>query len=98
MTDLPLDPTSTAIAAKNEERDQLRAENQRLSRALVAACTEIEVVTADRGRLSTLSTRGDAMFVDGYDQAVREIRDHFAKAKAVEVVAEIEKIWLDKKS
>lgn len=68
MTAQMPDPTSAAIAAQSEERDQLRAENQRLSKL------------------------GDAMFVGGYDQAVREIRDHFAKGQP-EVAREIEKIW-----
>ena len=36
----------------------------------------------------------NAMFVKGYDQAVREIRDHFKKARQDEVVSEIEKIWI----
>ena len=87
MTD---DPTTAAIEAQNDERAQLRAENHRLSKALVAAYTDVEVVTADRDRLSKLD---DASFAKGYDQAVCEIRDHFARTEQREVVAEIEKIW-----
>lgn len=95
MTDPGLDPTTAAIVARNDERDQLRAENDRLSRTLVAAYTEVEVVKADRDRLSTL---GDTMFVEGHDQAVREICAHFVKAKKAEVVREIEKIWIKEMS
>lgn len=80
----PLDPTTAAIEAQIEERDRLRAENARLSKALVEACTEVEVVKAD----------WDRMFVEGYNQAVREIRKHFAEAGRPDVVHEIEKIWL----
>jgi hypothetical protein len=89
------DPTSTAIAAQNAERDQLRAEVERLERTLVAAYTDVEVVKADRDRLSSLGdTMFDKGFEKGYDQAVLEIRDHFKKARQNDVVAEIEKIWL----
>ena len=86
----PLDPTTAAIAAQNAERDQLRVDVVRLKRALVAAHTEIEVVKADRDRLAAL---GDTMFVEGYDQAVHEIRKHFAKQKRLDVVTEIDKTW-----
>lgn len=88
------DPTTAAITAKNGERDQLRTEVERLERTLVAAYTDIEVVKADRDRLAKV---GDVLLVEGYNQAVREIRDHFAKAKETEIVAEIEKIWLEDK-
>ncbi len=40
-----------------------------------------------------LKKLGDTMFEEGYDQAVREIRDHFAKQRQTEVVAEIDKTW-----
>ena len=92
MTD---DPTTAAIEAQNDERAQLRAENHRLSKALVAAYTDVEVVTADRDRLSKLD---DASFAKGYDQAVREIRDHFAMARLLAVVLVIEKIWIKETS
>lgn len=83
------DPTTTAIDAQNNEREKLRTEVERLERAL-------EVVTADRDRITKL---GDALFVEGYDEAVREIRDHFKKVQETEIVAEIEKIWMkDKRS
>jgi len=85
-----IDPTTAAIASQNADRDQLRADVVRLERSLVAAHTEIEGVKADRDRLAKL---GDAMFVEGYDQAVREIRDHFAKQRQTEVAAEIDKTW-----
>lgn len=70
MTKTPLDPTTAAIEARNDELDQLRAENDRLSKL------------------------GDTMFIEGFDQAVREIRDHFKKVCQDEVVTEIEKTWL----
>ena len=92
--DEAIDPTTAAIAASNDEREKLRTEVERLECALVAAYTDIEVVTADRDRFSKL---GDAMFVEGYDEAVREIRDHFRKVKETEIVTEIEKIWLKEK-
>ena len=88
-----IDPTTAAIAASNDEREKLRTEVERLERALVASYIDIEVVKADRDRLSKLD---DAMFVKGYDEAVREIRDHFRKVKETEIVAEIEKIWFKK--
>ena len=90
MTEPVSDPTTEAIAASTAEREKLHAEVSRLEKALVAAYTDVEVLTADRDRLSTL---GDVTFVQGYDQAAREIRDHFRKAGQTEVVVEIEKIW-----
>ena len=83
------DPTTAAIEASNDEREKLRVEIARLEKALVAletlaARTDVEV----RAKL------GDALFVEGYDQAVREIHDHFKKARQDEVVAEIKKIWI----
>ena len=47
-----------------------------------------------RAEVARLSKNGDTLFVEGYDQAVGEIRDHFRKAQQIEVVAEIEKIWM----
>lgn len=85
------DPTTAAILAQRAEHDRLRAEVERLERALVAAHTEVEVVKADRDRISKL---GETLFVEGYDQAVREIRDHFAEAGDVTAVTEIETIWM----
>lgn len=98
---LMFDPTTAAVEAAHAERDRLRAEVLRLSQALVAAYTNAEAVSADRDRLGAevdrLKKIVDTMFVEGYDQAVGEIRDHFRKAKEPEVAAEIEKIWLQKK-
>jgi hypothetical protein len=65
------DPTTALIEAQNNERTQLRTENQ-----------------VDRLR--------DEAFVAGYDQAVREIRDHFAKAGDHGTVHVIETTWLGK--
>ena len=67
------------LEAQFAEREQLRAEVDRLSKALVAAYTDVEVVTADRDRLRALSD-ADADFKKGYDQAVAEIRAYFAQA------------------
>ena len=92
--DQAIDPTTVAIAASNDEREKLRTEVERLERALVAAYTDIEVLKAVCDRLSTL---GDTLFVEGYDQAVGEIRDHFKKAKETEIVTAIEKIWMKDK-
>lgn len=69
-----LDSTTAVI---EEQVAELRAESDRISKALVAAYTDIEVVTAERGHLHK---HADAAFEKGYDQAAREIRDHFAKA------------------
>lgn len=92
------DPTTASIEAGNTERVRLRGEVLRLSQALVAAYTDSEAVSADRDRLGAevdrLKKIGDTMFVEGYDQAVGEIRDHFRKAKETDVVAEVEKVWM----
>lgn len=68
----------------------------------------IERMNVERVKLlaevDRLNKIGDAMFVAGYDHAVREIRDHFAKMRVeqlsrhTEVVAEIEKIWIKGKT
>ncbi len=95
------DPTTASIEAANAERARLRTEVLRLSEALVAAYTDSQAVSAARDQLRVeadrLKTIGDTMFVEGYDQAVGEIRDYFRKAKDTEVVAEIEKIWFKDK-
>ena len=95
------DPTTASVEAAHAERDRLRAEVLRLSQALVAAYTNAEAVSADRDRLGAevdrLKKIVDTMFVEGYDQAVGEIRDHFRKAKESDSVAAIEKIWLKDK-
>ena len=49
--DAPIDPTTDLIEAVNAERDRLRAEVLRLSKALVAAYTDAEAVRTDRDRL-----------------------------------------------
>jgi hypothetical protein len=88
------DPTTAALLTQGADRDQLRAEVERLERALVAALAEVEAVKAERDRLTA---RGDALFVEGYDQAVREIRDHFAETEddvSAVAVAEIEATWM----
>ena len=87
MTEPMLDPTTAVITAQIEERDRLRAENDRLSKALALAYTEIEVLKA----------ADDRTFVKGYDQAVHEIHDHFAKVDNGYIVAVIEEIWIKKK-
>lgn len=68
----------------------LRGEVERLERALVAAHTEVEALKAEQDHRVRL---GDATFEKGYDQAAREIRDHFAKAGDHGVVHVIEGIW-----
>lgn len=97
-----IDPTTASIEEGNAERDRLRGEVLRLSQALVAAYTDVEAVSADRDRLGAEVDRvkkiSETMFVEGYDQAVGEIRDHFRTGKETEIVAaEIEKIWLKDK-
>lgn len=79
------DATTAAIEAINVERDRMHVEALRLSRALVAAYTEIQGVTAERdclrAEIDRLKKIGDTMFGEGYDQAIEEIHDHFAKRK-----------------
>lgn len=92
-----IDVTTAAIDAINVERDRLCVEALRLSQALVAAYTEIHSVTAERDYLRAENDRlkkiRNTMFGEGYDQAVEEIRDHFAKRENTEVIAEIDLIW-----
>ena len=96
-----LDPTTQSIEAGNAERDRLRVEVLRLSEALVAAYTDSAALAAERDQLRIEADRltkiGETMFVEGFDQAIGEIRDHFRKAKNTDVVTEIEKIWLQDK-
>ena len=95
------DPTTQSIEGGNAERDRLRVEVLRLSEALVAAYTDSEAVSVERDHLRVEADRlkkiGETMFVEGYAQAVCEIRDHFRKADAEIVAKEIEKIWLQDK-
>ena len=101
MSEPVLDPTTASIEAGNAERERLRAEVLRLSQALVAAYTDSEAVSAERDFYRTEADRlkkiGETMFVEGYDQAVEQIRDHFRTAKQPEVVAEVEKLWMKDK-
>ena len=98
MTASTIDPTTASIEAANDERARLRVDTLRLSEALVAAYTDAATVAAARDRLRAevdrLKAIGDTMFVEGYDQAVGEIRDHFKKAGQPEVVATVETTWM----
>jgi hypothetical protein len=90
----PPDPTTAAMTAQIVERDQFRIENVRLGQALVTALTEIEALKTERAQLAA---NAEHALVKGYDQAVHEIRDHFAKVHNGYIVAVIEEIWLKKK-
>ncbi len=72
-----IDPMAAAIEDRHAEREQLRIENDRLSRALIAAYTNVEVLSAECDRLclevQRLSKIGDQMFAKGYDQAKKEL-------------------------
>ena len=87
------DPTTSSISAQVVERELLRAAVARLERALLAAHAEIKAAKIDRERLDAID---DARFVEGYDQAVAEIRGHFAARGQSEVVAEIDETWARK--
>lgn len=95
---LTIDPTTESFEAANDERARLRVDTLRLSQALVAAYTDAAAIAAERDRLRVeidrLKTIGNTMFVEGYDQAVGEIRDHFRKAGQHEVVATVETTWM----
>ena len=101
MAASPIDPTTNSFEAANDERARLRVDTLRLSEALVAAYTDATAIAAERDRLRVevdrLKTIGDTMFVEGYDQAVGEIRDHFGKAGQSEVVATVETHWMKDK-
>lgn len=60
------------------------------------AAIEDQIAERDhlRAEVARLGKIGDALFGEGYDQAVREIRDHFKKIGQLEIAAEIEKIWM----
>lgn len=80
----------------------IKAESTR-AHAVDPTTASVEAANTERERLGTevdrLKKIGDTSFVEGYDQAVDEIRDHFKKAQQTDVVAEIEKIWMkDKRS
>lgn len=113
--DVVADPTVLSIESANGERDKLRAQVERLERALAAAYTDVSVLTAERDhlrvladdaevlraegfRLRKITDEADAAFEKGHDQAVHEIRDHFAKVDNGYVVAVIEMIWMKEKS
>lgn len=87
MTD---DPTLASIEAQNAERDRLRFENARLGTALTEALVAIEAFKAENIRLTA---EHESAFGAGYDQAVHEIRGHFAKAGDHDVAHVIEDIW-----
>ena len=89
------DPTTAALAAQSADREQLRADGARIERELVDVRAAIATAREERDRLAA---RGDALFVEGYDQAVREIRDHFKKVNDGYVVAVIEETWLKERS
>lgn len=61
--------------------------------AIEAANAERAQLRAEVDRLSKTLAAYEATDL-GYDQAVREIRDHFKKRGDGEVVKEIEAIWM----
>lgn len=112
---MSIDPTTAAIERAIYERETLLAEVLRLERALAAAYTDVQVLTADRDRLRTvaetaeasraelfrlrtIADEADRAFEKGYDQAVREIRDHFKKQNDSDVWGVIEKIWIKERA
>lgn len=112
---MSMDPTTAAIERAIDVREKLCAEVLRLERALAAAYTDVQVLTAERDRLRTvaemaeatktelfrlrtIADEADRAFEKGYDQAVREIHDHFRKQKDTEVSGVINKIWLKERS
>jgi hypothetical protein len=77
-----IDYTTLAIEAQTAERDRLRGEVDRLSRALVDAHTSVEVLTAERDRLRAL-----------VEEACGELEDtggELAARRAAEIEAELE--------
>jgi chromosome segregation ATPase len=78
------DATARGRDEAERERDAQHGRAELCSQEARSAHVEIE-------RLKKI---GDTMFIEGYDQAVVEIRDHYKKAKQVEIAAEIETIWI----
>lgn len=72
-----------------------RAVTDPTTTAITAQNEERDRLCAEVVRLTKI---GDLMFAQGYDQAVREIRDHFKKAQMTDVVAAVETIWMRKPS
>lgn len=60
---------------------------------LCETCRQTAARDQLRAEVQRLSESGEASFELGYDQAIQEIRDHFAKVSNGYVVAVIEKIW-----
>jgi len=83
---------TTCIRSLPIECDRLRGEVDRLSKALADAYTAVEALTADRDRLR-VEIDAEADFEKGYNQAVDEIHDHFAKAGMTKVCTDISRIW-----
>ena len=102
-----MDPTTAAIEAATAERDRLRRllchdhspRCSALSRDVPCDCgwnapnlptNYGEQLEAERDRLRA---EVEVQFEKGYDQAVREIRDHFAGGGRREIAVEIDDLW-----
>ena len=55
-----------------------------------ATPSDAEAARADRDRMVMI---GDALFIEGYELALREVRDHFRATRRPEIAAEVAVIW-----
>jgi len=65
---------------------------------LRAASQSVEETKAELFRLRKIADDAERAEDKGYDQAVRDIRDHFKRQKDLEVVRTIESLWLKERA
>lgn len=83
-----------ALQAAYTELGGVKAERDRLA----ADAAGNEAIKSEVFRLRKISDEADRAFDKGYEQAVREIRDHFRKQNDEGVTMTIEKIWPKERS
>ena len=83
-----------ALQAAYTELGSVKAERD----GLAADAANNDAIKSEVFRLRKISDEADCAFDKGYQQAVREIRDHFRKQNAVDVTTTIETIWLKERS
>jgi len=83
-----------ALAQAHTDNQVLTAERD----GLRASSHDVDEMKAELSRLRKIADDADRAADKGYDQAVRDIRDHFKNQTNIEAVNTIENIWMKERA